>query len=179
MASESLYEEGIWDSIKKGWNSLATPDKSATKGRKAPTKKGGKVTKKTTATAKKGVPQKKTSAKATKKPVAKKGAAKGRKKSSKQLTAKEKILKFLREHWKQITIVLIAAIAVGVLGAWMAGAFATSSAVTSATGALTKFSLPAGMKVLPKGAKLIANGVVKFANGGMLAAPMEDMDVDF
>ena len=87
-----------------------------------------------------------------------------------QMTAKEKILKFLREHWKQITIVLIAAIAVGLLGAWAGGAFATSSAVTSAAGTLTRFSLPAGMKTLPKGAKLISNGVVRFANGGLVAS---------
>ena len=172
VATESLYEEGIWDSIKKGWNSLATPDKPSPRSKKSPTRKSTikKPTSKKAplkkATLKKGV-QKKPIAKKT---TGKKAPAKGKKRNTKQMTAKEKILKFLREHWKQITIVLIAAIAVGLLGAWAGGAFATSSAVTSAAGTLTRFSLPAGMKTLPKGAKLISNGVVRFANGGLVAS---------
>lgn len=173
LFEESMYEEGIWDSIKSGWNKLT--------GQQAPAKGRGKrkTTGKKTA-AKKGTVKKGTAKKGT----PKKGGKKGKKAGKKEIQDwKSKVWGFIKGHWKQIVIILIACLALYFVGGWIAALFMKSGTAAAATKAVTsavsKFKLPIGMTKLPPGAKLVGNGIVKFANGGMLAAPDGDLDDDF
>jgi hypothetical protein len=187
LAAESLYEEGLWDSIKSGWNKLTgkgeEPASAKGRGKKRGAKKpvGKKGAVKKGAAPKKGVAKKGTIKKgAAKKGAAKKGTSKKGKKGAKnQGDWKSKIWEFVKGHWKQITIVLIACLALYFLGAWVAAMFLKSPVAKSAATEVSKFRLPIGMKKLPPGAKLVGNGAVKFANGGWCAAPVGDIDVDF
>lgn len=186
---DELYEEGLWDSIKSGWNKLtgkeeqpaprrrrrATGRKTAKKGVPAKRASSGKTT------SKRGATRKTTARKTT----AKRGTARkgGAKRGKKQQNWKSKIWEFIKGHWKQIVIVLLACLALYFLGSWIAAMFLKSPVATTAAKTVTKdvqkFKLPIGMKKLPPGAKLVGNGVVKFANGGWLAAQVADIDVDF
>lgn len=175
---ESMYEEGIWDSIKSGWNKLT--------GQQAPAKGRGKrkpTGKKTVA--KKGTVKRGTVKRGTpKKGTPKKGGKKRKSAGKKEIQDwKSKVWGFIKKHWKQIVVILIACLALYFVGGWIAGMFLKSGTAAAATKAVTsaasKFRLPIGMTKLPPGAKLIGNGVVKFANGGMLAAPDGDIDDDF
>ena len=137
---------------------------------KTPAKKG--AVKK--APAKKGAPKK-----APAKKVAKKGAAQAQGQEEAPQTKKQKILQWLKAHWKQIALVLLLAVGIYFGVGWLLGPLMKSSAVAGAATAVSKFRMPFGMKTLPPGAKLVGNGVVKFANGGMLACPDGDIDTDF
>ena len=178
LFEESMYEEGFWDSIKSGWNKLT--------GQQAPAKGRGKrkTTGKKTAT-KKGTPKKGIVKKtAAKKGTPKKGGKKRKSAGKKEIQDwKSKVWAFIKGHWKQIVVILIACLALYFVGGWIAGMFLKSGTAVAATKAVTsgasKFRLPGGMTKLPPGAKLIGNGVVKFANGGVLAAPDADIDMDF
>ena len=176
LAAESLYEEGFWDSIKSGWNKLTGKSDKPARGRarKGAASRGkakrGTATKKAGAT-KKGV---------AKRGVAKKGATrKGKKGAKKTSDWKSKIWEFIKGHWKQITIVLLALLALYFLGSWVAAMFMKSPVANTAAKEVSKFRLPPGMKKLPKGAKLVGNGIVKFKNGGWLACLDSDVDTDF
>lgn len=191
-AESSRYDEGFFDSLKSGWKKLTgggeeeapAPAKGRKTAKKGTAKKG--VVKKApakTAATKKGTVKKGT---ATKKATAKKGAGKGAGKKAPakgkgKQTAMQRVLQFLKAHWKQIVIILIGCLALYFLGSWIAASFATSSAVKGACQAVLKpaFKMPAGMKTLPKGAKLLANGVVKFADGTILASGDSAIDDDF
>jgi hypothetical protein len=182
LAAESLYEEGIWDSIKSGWNKLTgkgeEPAPAKGRGKKRGAKKpvGKKGAVKKGAAPKKGVAKKGT----IKKGAAKKGTSKKGKKGAKnQGDWKSKIWEFIKGHWKQITIVLLACLALYFLGAWIAALFMKSPVANTAAKEVSKFRLPIGMKKLPPGAKLVGNGIVKFANGGWLAAVENEIEDNF
>ena len=200
LFEESMYEEGLWDSIKSGWNRLTgrgdeEPAPARGRGRKTTAKRGTSkkgtvkkgVAKKGAAkpvAAKKGVVKKGAKRTVAKKGTVKKGAKKGGRKGKQEIkTWKSKVWAFIKGHWKQIAVILIVCLALYFLGGWVAAMFAKSGTAVAATKAVTsgasKFKLPIGMTKLPPGAKLIGNGVVKFANGGYLAAPDGDIDVDF
>ena len=111
--------------------------------------------------------------------VAKKGAAQAQGQEETPQTKKQKILQWLKAHWKQVALVLLIAVGMYFGIGWLMGALTKSAAVGAAASTVSKFRMPFGMKELPPGAKLIGNGVVKFANGGMLACPDGDIDTDF
>ena len=186
-----MASEGFWDSIKSGWNKLTGGGREepvTRKGGRSGARKGGRTATRKSA-AKRPVAKRGGASKAKRPTSGKTGAKRGSssrsvpsrgkgKKSSKankktkMQTVMQKILQFLKDHWKQITVVLIVCLAIYFLGAWVAALFAKSSVAKSACETVTKpqFRMPCGMTSLPKGAKLIGNGVVKFANGGILAS---------
>lgn len=129
--------------------------------------------------AKKPVGKKAATKKAPAKKVAKKGSAQAQGQEEAPQTKKQKILQWLKAHWKQVALILLIAVGMYFGIGWLMGAITKSAAVASAAGAVSKFRMPFGMKTLPPGAKLIGNGVVKFANGGMLAAGDTVIDDDF
>jgi hypothetical protein len=129
--------------------------------------------------AKKPVGKKAPTKKAPAKKVAKKGAAQAQGQEEAPQTKKQKILQWLKAHWKQVALILLIAVGMYFGIGWLMGAITKSAAVATAAGAVSKFRMPFGMKELPPGAKLVGNGVVKFANGGMLACGDGAIDDDF
>ena len=156
----------------------AAPKKAPAK--KAPAKNA--ATKKPVAkkpATKKPVAKKPATKKAPAKKVAKKGAAQAQGQEEAPQTKKQKILQWLKAHWKQVALILLIAVGMYFGIGWLMGAITKSAAVATAAGAVSKFRMPFGMKTLPPGAKLVGNGVVKFANGGMLACGDGAIDDDF
>jgi hypothetical protein len=131
------------------------------------------------APAKKVATKKASSKKAPAKKVAKKGAKQVQAQEETPQTKKQKILQWLKAHWKQVALILLIAVGMYFGVSWLLGAITKSAAVATAATTVSKFKMPFGMKTLPPGAKLVANGVVKFANGGMLACGDGAIDDDF
>ena len=93
----------------------------------------------------------------------------------------QKIMAFIKKHWKTILMILIICVAIAFGGWFLAGKIAASKVATTAISSFMKttsqFRLPAGMTTLPEGATLIGNGVVKYADGSVLASG-DTIDVD-
>ena len=130
---QEQVNEGFWDSVKQGWNKITGGSKEQPE--KPTAKKGATKKTPTKKTATKKVATKKAPAKKpTKKAPAKKGAKKTTKKGSqKQQTKTQKVLAFLKAHWKAITIIIISAIAVYFVGSKMASMFASSESAVNAS----------------------------------------------
>lgn len=156
--------------------------------KKAPAKKAAvkkPVAKKPTAkkpaakkpAAKKPVGKKAAAKKAPAKKAANKGDAKPKQgQGETPQSNKQKILQWLKAHWKQIALILLIAVGMYFGIGWLLGKLMKSQAVQSAASSVCKDHLPIGMSSLPPGAKLIGKGVVRFANGGMLSGIANDDD---